>query len=206
MWWFQNLTCDQGDPHTVWGQSRPKSWSWSLSWSWFEDPGAILVRPPGPGVRHAAGRRADWKDATGLSWGGVRWPRSGYSWFQRGQRCEFTAFSGFNTFRSELEFLLYTLYISSPAAGGLKRLEGQPTWHHADDIMETRQGPQEVQVHQGSPEQVTCLHPVETDTPGHPQTDNKKPKQTPIPTIQLSQQTNYKIQTVDEKLRNWNIL
>lgn len=54
-----------------------------------------------------------------------------------------------HTFRSELDFLLYTLYISSPAAGDLKRLEGQSTRHHTDDITEIIRGPLEVQVHQG---------------------------------------------------------
>lgn len=47
------LTCDQRDPNTV--------WCWSRSWSWRGHPGVVRVRPPGPGVHHAAGRWADWR-------------------------------------------------------------------------------------------------------------------------------------------------
>lgn len=45
------LTCNQRDPHTVWGRSC------------LGDPGIIVVLCPAPGVRHAEGRRADCEDA-----------------------------------------------------------------------------------------------------------------------------------------------
>lgn len=104
------------------------------------DPG------PGPGTGPCPGLGPGWS-IRGLTWwvlqepvsamlqgnkqtvrvqlneSGVRCPGLGYPWFQRGQRCEFTASSGFNT-HSELDFLLCTLYIMSPTAG---ELEGQPT-------------------------------------------------------------------------------
>ncbi|KAF6722060.1 hypothetical protein FQA47_007669 [Oryzias melastigma] len=45
------LTCDQRDPHAVWGRSC------------LGDAGVVLVLCPAPSVRHAEGRRADCEDA-----------------------------------------------------------------------------------------------------------------------------------------------
>ena len=73
----QNLTCNQRDPHTVGSRTRTRTRTRSRarykyryryryryrcrcrSKSRLEDPGAVLVCPPGPGVRHAPGRQAD---------------------------------------------------------------------------------------------------------------------------------------------------
>lgn len=112
---------------------------WGPSWCILQAPASAMLQD---GKQTMA-------MSPGWSWTGVRWPGSCCFWFQRGQRCEFTASSSFNTFRSERDFLLYRQYSSSPAAGELKRSEGQSTRHHSGHVTETRCGPLEVQVHQG---------------------------------------------------------
>lgn len=134
----QNLTCNQRDPHTVGSRSRSRSR--------LEDPGAVLVCPPGPGVRHAAGRQADWAEQ--VSGDPAQVPPGSRG--DRGVSLQRVRFQ--HTLRSELDFLLYTMYMYTHTVhhkGGNEVTGTNMTPCHCD-VTETGRRQQEVHCHLSS--------------------------------------------------------
>lgn len=91
--------------------------------------------------------------------GGVRWPGSGYFWFQRGQRCELTVSSGFNTHSGLSCTSCCTHCTSAHLSRWLKEVRGTinvtpGSWHHGNKTAAAG-SPHSA----GGSEKVTCSHP-----------------------------------------------